>query len=113
LTCLGAHFFRDAGCLGSPLRVIEGSLWAMAFRCRVVPLCSLLLAPSLAWAAPADDRPPVQRPSKPVSEATETTVEAQAPEAPEGEGATPVEPTTSPAPDAETAPPISADPPSD
>src|SRR5690606_16516850 len=50
---------------------------------------------------------------KPVSEATETTVEAQASEAPEGEAATPVEPTTSPAPEAETAPPIGADPPSD
>lgn len=73
----------------------------MAFRCRVAPLCLCLLAPSLAWAAPPDDRPPVQRPSKPVSEATETTVDPQAPEAPEGDPAPDVEPSTEPAPDAE------------
>jgi hypothetical protein len=46
---------------------------------RLAPLSLLLLAPSLAWAAPADS-PPVQRPSKPVSEGTESAVEIEAPE---------------------------------
>jgi hypothetical protein len=82
----------------------------MALR-RLAPLCLTLLAPSLAWAAPPDDRPPVQRPTKPVSGETETTVDAQAPEAPVGETAAPAEPAPiEPAP-AETPTPTSADPP--
>jgi hypothetical protein len=77
---------------------------------RVAPLCLTLLAPSLAWAAPPDDsaadRPPVQRPSKPVSDATETTVDAQTPEAP-ADAAAPAESTAAEPPSTH---PISADP---
>lgn len=67
----------------------------MATRCRLAPLSLLLLAPSLAWAAPPDEPPPVQRPSKPVSEATETAPEAG--QVSESEGPTPaVDPEASP-----------------
>ena len=31
---------------------------------RVAPICLLTLLPSLALAAPPDDRPPIQRPAK-------------------------------------------------
>ena len=80
----------------------------MAHRCRVAPLCLTLLAPSLAWAAPPDDRPEVQRPSKPVSVETETTVDAQTPEAPADEAA-PAEPAAA---EPASTHPTSAEPPS-
>ena len=59
----------------------------MPHRCRVAPLCLTLLAPSLAWAAPPEDRPPVQRPSKPVTSEAESAAEAPASEAPAAETA--------------------------
>lgn len=62
----------------------------MALR-RVAPLCLTLLAPSLAWGAPPEDQPPVQRLGDSVSTETETAVEAEAPEAPEAD-APPAEP---------------------
>lgn len=82
----------------------------MAHRRCVAPLCLTLLAPSLAWAAPPDDRPPVQRPSNPVSGETETAVEAETPEAPATEAPAATEPAAvEPPPDA-THPSASADP---
>lgn len=75
----------------------------MANRRRVAPLCLTLLAPSLAWAAPPDDRPPVQRPSGTGGDETKSAVEVQTPEAP-AEEAAPAEPASTH--------PTSAEPPS-